>query len=301
MFMKNLSSQPLVSVVIPCYNHEKFVQDSIKSVIAQTYENIELIIIDDGSKDGSVEKIKEMVDICEQRFVRFEFRHRANIGLSATLNEALEWCEGKYYSAIASDDIMLKDKTRTQVEFLEQNINFVGVFGNAQEINKENEYLNNISVKSRIFTFEKILLHEENLLAPTQMLRLKTLIKSGGYNDKIILEDWYTWLSISRYGNIYSLDKKLCLYRRHENNISNNLEVMHKGRLQVLNYFKEKNINPHVYKKALKRIRWINACDIFVNKKRSRFISFSRMLLADTPKTIKVIYTEVSNSLNSKQ
>ena len=51
---------PLVSIVIPCYNHENFVQDSIQSVIDQTYQKIELIIIDDGSKDGSVEKIKEM-------------------------------------------------------------------------------------------------------------------------------------------------------------------------------------------------------------------------------------------------
>lgn len=294
------SSQPLVSVVIPSYNHEEFVQDAIQSVIDQDYENIELIIIDDGSKDNSVLKIQEMIKACSERFVRFEFRSRANVGLSATLNEALKWCEGEYFSAIASDDIMLKDKTRTQVEFLEGNINFVGVFSNAQEINKRNEYLNNISVKSRVFTFEKILLHEENLLAPTQMLRVKILIKSGGYNNEIILEDWYLWLNISRYGDIYSLDKTLCLYRRHENNISNDFEVIHKGRLQVLSYFKERNINPYIYEKALKRIRWINACDLFVNKKGFKFISFSKMLLADTPKTINVVYTELFKTLKNK-
>jgi len=86
----NQSNQPLVSVVIACYNHEFFVQDSIQSVIDQTYQNIELIIIDDGSKDGSVKKIQEMIPNCQQRFIRFEFRHRLNKGLSATLNEALE-------------------------------------------------------------------------------------------------------------------------------------------------------------------------------------------------------------------
>ena len=99
----NQSNQPLVSVVIPCYNHESFVQDSIQSVIDQTYQNIELIIIDDGSKDGSVEKIKEMIPACQERFIRFEFRHRPNKGLSATLNEALEWCEGEFFSPLASD------------------------------------------------------------------------------------------------------------------------------------------------------------------------------------------------------
>lgn len=80
----NQSNQPLVSVVIPCYNHESFVQDSIQSVIDQPYQNIELIIIDDGSKDGSVEKIQEMIPACQERFVRFEFQYRPNKGLSAT-------------------------------------------------------------------------------------------------------------------------------------------------------------------------------------------------------------------------
>ena len=63
------NNQPLVSVVIPCYNHEQFVRDSIQSVIDQTYQNIELIIIDDGSKDSSVEIIKKMLSACEQRLV----------------------------------------------------------------------------------------------------------------------------------------------------------------------------------------------------------------------------------------
>lgn len=85
--------QPLVSIVIPCYNHEKYVQESIQSVIEQDYDNIELIIIDDGSSDNSVTKIKEMIQVCQKRFKRFEFRHRPNKGLCATLNEALAWCE----------------------------------------------------------------------------------------------------------------------------------------------------------------------------------------------------------------
>ena len=116
-----ISEQPLVSIVIPSYNHERFIRDSIKSVIDQSYQNIELIIIDDGSTDVSVEKIQELIPLCEKRFTRFEFRHRPNKGLSATLNEALEWAQGEYFSSLASDDIILKDKIKIQTKFLRQN------------------------------------------------------------------------------------------------------------------------------------------------------------------------------------
>ena len=122
--------QPLVSIVIPCYNHAQFVQETVQSVIDQDYENIELIIIDDGSKDNSVEVIQEMIPACEERFVRFEFRYRPNKGLCATLNEALEWCEGEYFSPTASDDILKQNKISTQLAIMlskkEQKI--IGVF-----------------------------------------------------------------------------------------------------------------------------------------------------------------------------
>src|SRR5665647_800828 len=121
-------NRPLISVAIPCYNHERYIQDCIKSVIDQDYENIELIIIDDGSSDNSVEKIKEMIPACEERFVRFGFRNRENKGLSATLNEAIEWCRGTYYSSIASDDVMLPKKTSTLLGYIEEDKDVAGIF-----------------------------------------------------------------------------------------------------------------------------------------------------------------------------
>ena len=69
---------PLVTVMIPCYNHEKYIKESIQSVIDQTYSRLELIVIDDGSKDNSVQKIEEMRLACEQRFEFFKFIFREN-------------------------------------------------------------------------------------------------------------------------------------------------------------------------------------------------------------------------------
>ena len=99
------SSQPLVSVVIPSYNHEQFVQDTIQSVIDQDYKNIELIIIDDGSKDNSGE-------ICEKwrkRDKRIIVIHKKNGGLSSARNAGIEIASGKYIAFIDSDDYVSKD------------------------------------------------------------------------------------------------------------------------------------------------------------------------------------------------
>lgn len=256
--MKN--KYPLVSIVIPCYNHEKFVQESIQSVIDQTYNNIELIIIDDGSKDSSVVKIQEMIESCKERFVRFEFRSRDNVGLSATLNEALEWCKGKYFSAIASDDQMISDKTEVQVEFLESNKEVVVVFGGVILINESNEHIEINAGAGQFYSFEDIILHNYNLPAPTQMIRSESLREVGGYSPTLFIEDWYMWLKLSQLGSIYALNNILCHYRMHYDNSSKNIIKMNGARLDVLAVFKDSIL----YEESLKRTKWLNSYEYFI-------------------------------------
>lgn len=247
-------SKTLVSVVIPCYNHEDFVQASIQSVINQTYENIELIIIDDGSKDGSIAKIEEMTKLCEQRFVNFEFRSRPNKGLSATLNEAIEWCQGEYYSGIASDDVILSHKLKVQVEFLNSHHNVLAVFGGVQHIDENDKIIATSLSKSRYYDFKRIIMHKFDLPAVTQLIRLQALKETGGYDSSIILEDWYMWLKLTKHGSIYYMSEIFALYRQHDNNISKDSEKMKQGRLDVLSFFKDSKY----YNKALTNIKWLN-------------------------------------------
>src|SRR5690606_14961295 len=151
-----INGQALVSVIIPSYNHEKFVCDSIQSVINQSYQNIELIVIDDGSTDSSVEKIKKLIPRCAKRFTWFEFMHRPNKGLSATLNEALEWAQGEYFSSLASDDIILEDKIKIQSEFLKHNKNCIAVFGGISVIDHDSNQVKNRIKKRKNYSFEQI-------------------------------------------------------------------------------------------------------------------------------------------------
>lgn len=254
---------PLVSIVIPCYNHENFVEDSIQSVIDQSYENIELIIIDDGSKDHSVKKIKNMLDRCEQRFTRFEFRTRPNKGLSATLNEALTWCKGEFYSALASDDKMMPLKTEKQLEILSKQKDIVAVFGGVRVIDSDNNFIMFWTHADQKYKFEDILMHRHELPAATALMRLNAIKAIGGYNPNLKIEDWYMWLKLSKESNLLFLEEPVCEYRSHPTNFSKNIALMHIERVKVLNEFKnEPKINL-----AFLNAEWITASEYLrVNK-----------------------------------
>lgn len=227
--------QPLVSIVIPCYNHAQFVQETIQSVIAQDYENIELIIIDDGSKDNSVEVIQEMIPACEERFVRFEFRYRPNKGLCATLNEALEWCKGEYFSPLASDDIALPHKTSFLLK-KHQQYDAAVVFGSARKFNIEKEG------KDLLLNCEhtlKDLMFIKNMpAAPASLMRTDIIRNVGGFLEGVALEDLYMWLKLTSNGEkLYSFPEVVVKYRDHEANTIKQFEFMHKQRLKVLELF----------------------------------------------------------------
>lgn len=233
------ADRPLVSMVIPCYNHAAYVQQSIASIIGQDYENIELIIIDDGSSDDSVQAIQAMFEPCRKRFVRFEFRKRENRGLSATLNEALEWAKGDYFAALASDDLLLPAKTSKLVDCLFDATGVAGAFGGAEVINDHGEIIGTFKSIDAQCGFDEILTHKVIVSAPCQLLDVRALKSVGGYTAGIYIEDWYLWLKLAHAGYSLKFTKDtLVQYRQHDSNISKNIDKMHQSRLQILSAYK---------------------------------------------------------------
>lgn len=256
----NQSNQLLVSVVIPCYNHERFVQDSIQSVIDQTYQNIELIIIDDGSKDGSVKKIQQMIPTCQERFIRFEFRHRPNKGLSATLNEALEWCEGEFFSPLASDDRYLRNKVLSQVEKISEFDEVIALSSNISYIDETDNFIRNTNKLERIYYFEDIFFAKYFLPASSILIKTKVLNDVNGYDETRKIEDWDMWLKLAQKGSILFMEEVLSFYRLHETNSSKNIKLMNNERLEIISKYSSHTL----FKKAL--------CNVsFINFKQSRF------------------------------
>lgn len=276
------TDSPLVSIVVPCYNHEKYVQECLQSIIEQTYDNIELLVVDDGSSDNSVFQIEEMLEVCQKRFKRFEFIKQENKGLPATLNASLEWCQGKYYCVIASDDKMLASKTAIQVKFIEKNSEYVAVFSGIEVINDSGEITRVLRPKVNEVTFDDIVRVKHFLPAPTQMIFLDKLKEIGGYNEKFRIEDWYSYLKLTQEGDrVYVLNDVLCQYRRHNQNSSKNLELQ-REKIEILKYL---GLDKNLEDEYLSYVELSLVRELAISDKKMALFSIFK-LVKQTPKMI---------------
>ena len=242
-----MNKEPLVTVIIPCYNHENYIEECLKSVVLQTYKNIELIILNDGSRDKSAEKILNLMDECKNRFVRFEFIDKLNEGVSKTLNQGIQWSMGKYISPLSSDDLIFPDKIEKLVELFEESNEKVGMIcGDAIFINETSTKYEMLGKYKRFLDFslcnreneKEIIINEKEI---TYLMMLKgnflpgmaalyskeCLLVINGYNEKLQLEDWEIYLKILKEYKVLYFDDVLAKYRWHETNsvklISNSL------------------------------------------------------------------------------
>ena len=231
-----------VSVIIPAYNHEKYIQDTIKSIFNQTYKNIELIIIDDGSKDTTFSKIKEMEAECQKRFSRFVVETQPNQGTTITLNRLYSIAKGEYVYGIASDDVAapnaierLMKETQTgdyvliacDNKIIDENSEPIGwdKKRNAVKLSdgyktfweflsKKNERLANIGES---FGSYESLLHA-NYIPNGFLMKKSAFDKVGGYTKEAPLEDWYMNLQLAKMGKFKFVNEILFSYRWHSQN-----------------------------------------------------------------------------------
>ena len=264
--MNPATDQALVSMVIPSYNHDRYIQACINSVIEQDYPNIELIIIDDGSTDGSRRKIEELVSACITRFVRFEFRRRPNKGLSATVDEGLDWAHGQFFAAIASDDILLPAKTSTLLLSIADEPNVAGVFGGCELIDADGAFIQSLRPRAVYLEFDD-LLHKKNfIIAPSQLLLTEAVRAVGGYPTNLFIEDWYMWLKLTDHGyRLKLVPDVLVRYRQHAANVSKQVVRMHESRRLILGHFRD-HLGVDL---ALARISLMVAIDFSCTSKRT--------------------------------
>lgn len=132
--------QPLVSIIIPAYNHGLYIENCLDSIVNQTYENIELIILNDGSEDDTHQKIVSYESKLSNRFTRYQYIDKKNEGICRTLNKGLRMAQGKYIIPLGSDDVMFPKRVEIQVAFLEKHTELGMVYANGYHLESE-EYL----------------------------------------------------------------------------------------------------------------------------------------------------------------
>lgn len=207
---------PLVTAVLVCWNHEHFVRASILAAVRQTYPNIQLIVFDNDSSDGS----RKIIEPLAEEY-GFTFIHQPNVGLVRTLNRGLEMAYGKYFTLLATDDVWLLDKIERQVGFMEKEPDVDMVCGNIVMIDQDNQ-LTGIQASHRQrqeVTFKYLMEVGNAVQGSTVMMRTQALLDEGGYDEKIRVEDFSLALKFANHGRrIAHTGELYTLYRRHDNN-----------------------------------------------------------------------------------
>lgn len=204
-----------VSVLMPVYNAERFLAESIGSILSQTFSDWELIIINDGSTDKSAEICKSYSD---KRIKYFE--NEKNIKLIATLNKGIKYCNGTYIARMDADDVCLPHRFEKQVKFLDTHPDYIMVGTNASIIDQKGHICGKIMNLTSNRFLQINLLFSTSFVHPSMMIRAEILKQNEYSTDYIHSEDQELWMRLSRLGKIANINSKLIKYRIHDTNVS---------------------------------------------------------------------------------
>ncbi|MFZ3071951.1 MAG: glycosyltransferase family A protein [Thermodesulfobacteriota bacterium] len=213
---------PLVTVVVPTYNHENYVIECIESILGQDYPNIELIVINDGSTDSTDAKLRGFNALCPRPFT---YISKKNEGVGKTMSLGLKTSRGEYFCEVCSDDALLPGAISKRVDYLEANPEADAVFGGLNHMDGSGRPIApSRSAKSMFRSdrhiFEDFLKGNARICFHAGMYRTSFLKGLGGFDEDFYTEDAYMSYLIALRGRVSCLDEAVVNYRSHETNIS---------------------------------------------------------------------------------
>jgi glycosyltransferase involved in cell wall biosynthesis len=275
-------NNPLVSIITPTYNHEKFIGTCIESVLKQTYQNWEMIIIDDGSTD------KTSVVVAKYTDDRIKYVKQENLGiwkLNETYNKALNISNGDLVAILEGDDAWPKFKLEEQVKIFEKN-NVVLSWGRKNNINDKNEVIafDLQSLKNFINMPQEEIMRNliiENFLQPcTVIIDKNALLSIGGFlQDKNApFVDYTTFLELSLKGRFYPLDRVLGYWRKHKSQVTTTNETEVNKAFMIAIDFYEK-LDPSIKNKINFNIN--DKLNFYKNKLNDQIAVYARVSLIE--------------------
>ncbi len=220
---------PLVSILVPLYNHEDYIVSCLESVCQETYPSKELIIIDDGSPDNSAQRVRDWL-LSREHTLNFpvKFTSRPNMGVSETLNELFRSSNGDFIAFLSSDDQLISGGIAKRMEYMEHHPEKLLVVGDYQVINHDGDILHesgitglhagrtNYLADDRLITGE--LIFHWSLAGPIYLFRRAFIEETGGYDKNLEIEDWDVCLRLAATNQIGFINSAVAAYRWHGNN-----------------------------------------------------------------------------------
>jgi glycosyltransferase involved in cell wall biosynthesis len=216
--MKKQTSN-LISIVLPVYNAGSFLREALDSVLNQTYKDWELICIDDGSTDYSLNILQEYSLVDSRIKV---YKNKKNQGVSATTNFAISKCHGQYLARMDADDVMTSDRLEKQVKFLKRNPKVIVLGGQCQLINGKGEKIGQKMFPLTHKEIYKMMYEAMPIQQPTMMVNLKLLPLGFSWyeNTTNTAEEVDLLFRLFEYGEFANLPDYLLNYRLHGQNLS---------------------------------------------------------------------------------
>jgi glycosyltransferase involved in cell wall biosynthesis len=218
---------PLVSVICLCYNHAQFIEEAIRSVISQTYPNIQVVVVDDASTDGSVEIINRLVNEYSQIELLLL---KENHGNCKAFNQGLRLVKGDFIIDFATDDIMMPDRIAKQVKFFNTlDPSYGVVFTDATYIDEGGEFLRNhyaYLLKKKLVNeipqgdIYAFVLSTYFISSPTMLSRKEVFDSLRGYDEDLAYEDFDFWVRSSRNFKYGFLNERLTKVRQSKKSMS---------------------------------------------------------------------------------
>lgn len=275
-----MQSKVEISVVMSVYNSEKWLNESISSILNQTFKNFEFIIINDGSTDSSESIIKSFANTDD----RIILINQANCGLTKSLNKGISISSGRYIARIDADDISLPDRLKKQYEILESSDNLGLCYSSFFEIDSSGKQLGKSKVVSKFDQVKRNLSKGVNNIAHSSVMFRKSIFESlNGYREKLKKsQDFDLWLRMMEITVFASTnDEALVLIRRHRKSITYNEFDVYMY-ISVLSFFarKESVRDPLTLpsKDYAKFYKWVNEYLVLkkenIKTKRRNQISF---------------------------
>ncbi len=243
---------PAVSVILPTYNRSQYLEDAIKSVLAQSYTDFELVVVDDGSSDNTEEIIKSFAD---ERIIYI--RHQDNKGAAAARNTGIRYAKGEYIAFIDDDDVWLPAKLERLIDKISHLPEKVGVIYAWEEVRsrKDDSLMWMVTPKMK-GNLKGEFLYGQKIGGIPFLIRKECFDKVGLFDESLMAaQDWDMLKRIADYYEFDFVPEVLTIVYRHKEQISTNLKNLIKGRERMIEKYKDEFLKyPHVLATHYKRL-----------------------------------------------